>query len=86
MNAGRDQAEVLAEVADMLGALGAMTRLEERLDDIIANLDALEETLELSNLTETDRAWVKKHVEWARRKACAQAGLGVDDGPAEARG
>lgn len=73
MNAGRDHAEVLSEIAHMLGALAAAAVLRERRRDVLEILDALAETVDSSKLIESDRAWVMEQVEMARAKAGAGA-------------
>jgi uncharacterized membrane protein len=80
MNAGRDHAEVLAEIAYMLGALGAITERKDRGSDIVENLDALEETVESCKLIAADRAWVKEQIAEARDRVGRQmATLGQDN-------
>ncbi len=81
MNAGRDHAEVLSDIAHMLGALGAMAEREERGQDVIVNLDALEETLGNCGLIPSDRTWVKEHIRLAREKVERKmSGLAGDAG------
>ncbi len=66
MNAGRDHAEVLSEIADMLGSLGGMAKRQDRRDEVRDLLDALGQTVERSDLIKADQAWVKGRIEAAR--------------------
>jgi uncharacterized membrane protein len=65
MNAGRDHAEVLSEIADMLGSIGGMAARQDRRDEIRELLDALEQTVDRSELIKADQAWVRGRIEAA---------------------
>jgi hypothetical protein len=71
MNAGRDHAEVLSEIAGMLGSLGGMAARQDRRDEIRELLDALEQTVERSDLIKADQAWVGDRIQSARNAAMA---------------
>ena len=71
MNAGRDHAEVLSEIADMLGSIGGMAARQDRRDEIRELLDALEQTVDRSELIKADQAWVRGRIEAAGNGAKA---------------
>jgi uncharacterized membrane protein len=72
MNAGRDHAEVLSEIAEMLGSLGGMAARQDRRDEISELLDALEQTVGRSDLIKADQAWVRGRIEAARNNSTAE--------------